>query len=381
MTDSPTDGVIFVEAEKLGIKDVIAFASKVIEHDLPQPSTDFFEFEDLKLGMSTGAYVDDVFYPPGVTFAAAMLIFGKVVKASAQMIKSPSHLSITGSIEAFTLGPLAVTGYSGKDLSLALEFGKDLQQVSLDGHVRLWELEVGVTLMAKLNPLDLLINADLDFSDVLKFHIDAKIDGQIQSLKEIGKCDFAFEAFLEQHIVDYIMAHANTYILTAKKAADEGIDSAKSVLASAQKKFDDLINQKEAELDAAKALWDKQNAATVAAANARKASVANDEARARQAVVDAKAKFDAAIARLQARLNQTKQNAAAEIQKAAGALNSAKTDMDNDINSKVRSLQQTQASFSNSFGNADAALTNAINAVNSAQRESRHAHTQFSKLI
>ena len=355
--------------KNLGIKDIIAFTSKVLEHDLPQPRTDFFEFEDLKLALSTGATVDDVRYDEGVTFAAAMLIFGKTVKSKAEINKSPPRLSISGSIEAFNVGPLSITGHSGQDLSLALEFSKDLQRILFDGQVRLWELTVGVTLKAELNPLNLIINADLDFSDIFKFHIEATIDGEIHNLKEIGKCDFTFEATLEQHIIEYIMAHANSYILVAKKAADEKIGSAEAQLKLAQKNFDDLISQKQAELNAAKALWDKQNAATVATANVRKENVAHSEALMRQAVADAKRKFDDAIAKLEARLNSMKATADAEIKKAKTALEVEKTKIDADVDAKVKVLQQAQASLSHNFGSADTALKNAENRVNDAQRK------------
>ena len=348
---------------------MISFASKVLEHDLPQPSTDFFEFEDLKLALSTGASVNGVPYPAGVTFAAAMLIFGKTVKSSAQISKSPPKLSIAGSIEAFNVGPLSITGHSSQNLSLGLEFSKDLQQMLFDGQIRLWELDVGVTLKAKLSPLKLFIDADLDFSDIFRFHVEAEADGEIHNLKELSKCDFTFEATLEQHIVEYIMAHANSYILVAKKAADEGIGSAEAKLRLAQKSFDDLINQKQAELNAAKAIWDKRNAATVATANMSKANAAHDEALTRQAVADAKKKFDDAIAKLETRLNQAKLTADAEIKKAKAALDTEKTKIDADVDAKVKTLQQAQASLSHNFGNADTALKNAENKVNDAQRK------------
>ena len=369
ITGSPKEGVIQIEADNLGITDIISFASLVTGHSLPQPPADFICFEQLKFGISTGANIKDVYYPPGVTFAATVLLFGKTAKVSAQITKDPPSVTASGSIESFSLGPLSVSGHTSKDLSFDFAFGAGEQHLALDGEIRLWDLDIAITVHADLNPLDLAFTAKLAFSDVLEFLLSARITGEIHSLKDLANCDFAFEADMEQHILDYFMAHANSYILAAKKAADEGIDEAKAKLADAEKNFNDVINKKQAEVDAKKVAWDKQNAATLAAVNAKKAKVQADGAAKRKAVDDAKKRLDAFIVDLTKKLDKTKSDAIDEINEAEKALNNEKAKIDRDVDSKVKEVHKAQGALSHSFGNADKALEDAQRKVDAAQRK------------
>ncbi len=54
------------------------------------------------------------------------------------------------------------------------------------------------------------------------------------------------------------MARANTYILAAKTAVDEGMESAKKKLDAAEKEYNDFLNEKQSELDIAKISWDRK---------------------------------------------------------------------------------------------------------------------------
>ncbi|MCJ1353311.1 MAG: hypothetical protein MMC33_003296 [Icmadophila ericetorum] len=374
ITDNPKEGVIQVEADNLGITDIISFVSLVTGRSLPQPSTDFFEFEQLKFGLSTGANIRDVYYPPGVTFSAKMIIFNKTASLSAAIVKDPPSLTASGSIEAFSLGPLTVSGYTNKDLSFDLAFAEGQQHFALDGQIRLWDLDIAITIHADLHPLTLDFTAELDFSDALKFMLSAHIVGEVHSLKDLANCDFTFEADMEQHILDYVMAHANSYILAAKKASDEGIDAAKAKLEEAEKAFNDIINKKQVELDAKKAAWDKQNAATIAAVNAKKAKVQGDEAEKRKAVDDAKKKLDAFIDDLTKKLDKTRNDAKQEIDKAEKTLNEEKKRIDRDVDNKVKEVHKAQDALSHSFGNADKALSDAQQKVDAAQRDVDNAN-------
>lgn len=62
---NPKEGVLIVEADNIGIVDIVSFASQIVDRPLPQPSTDILFFEQFKLGISTGASIGGTFYPPG----------------------------------------------------------------------------------------------------------------------------------------------------------------------------------------------------------------------------------------------------------------------------------------------------------------------------
>ena len=367
VTDSPKDGVLQVDVKSLGIKDIISFASLVVEHDLPQPASDFLFFEELAFGISTGASVGSTYYPAGATFLAKMDIFGKKASIDCELNKEAKGIKVHGNVEPFTLGPLTVSGKTDPNLIVDVEFTPDAQHLMIDGQVKLWEIDAGITINADMLPLDLTFDGELAFSDALDFELKAHVDGKINSLKDFLHSDFLFDFEFEQHILNDIMARANTYILAAKMAIDEGMESAKSKLNAAEKEYNDFLDKKQSELGAAKANWDKKNQDTLTAAAAKKAQILADEASKRKSVDDAKIKLDAFILSLEQKLQNTKGNAANEIGKAQKTVNDEKSRIDNDVNGKVQALQNAQNNLSHSFGAADNALNDARNKVAAAQ--------------
>jgi hypothetical protein len=351
----------------LGIKDIISFASLVVEHDLPQPASDFLFFEELKFGISTGASIGSTYYPAGATFSAKMDLFGKKASVDCEFNKEAKGIKVHGEIEAFTLGPLTVSGETTPNLVVDVNFTPDIQHLMINGQVKLWEIDAGILITADLHPLDLSFDGQLAFSDALDFTLKAQIAGEIHSLKDVLNSDFSFDFEFEQHILDDIMARANTYILAAKTAVDEGMESAKKKLDAAEQEYNDFLNKKQSELDVAKTSWDRKNQNTLAAAAAKKAQILADEASKRKSVDDAKAKLDAFILSLEQKLQNTKINAANEIGKAQKNVNDEKSRIDNDVDSKVHDLQRVQDALSHSFGSAENALNNAKSKVADAQ--------------
>lgn len=367
MTDNPKDGVLQINVTHLGIKDIISFASLVVEHDLPQPGSDFLYFEELKFGISTGASIGSTYYPAGATFNAKMDIFGKKASVDCEFNKAARGIKIHGEVEAFILGPVTVSGKTTPNLVVDVNFTPDAQHLMIDGQVKLWDIDASISITAGLHPLDLTFEGQLAFSDALDFTLNAKIAGEIHSLKDVLHSDFLFDFKFEQHILDDIMARANTYILAAKTAVDEGAESAEKKLDVAEKEYNDFLNKKQSELDVAKASWDKKNQDTLVAATAKKAQILADEASKRKSVDDAKAKFDTFILHLEQNLQNTKNSAANEISKAQKNVNDEKSKIDNDVNGKVHDLQKAQDSLSHSFGSAESTLNDAKKKVADAQ--------------
>ena len=351
----------------MGIKDIISFASLVVEHDLPLPASDFLFFEEVNFGISTGASIGATYYPAGATFSAKMDVFGKKASIDCEFNKEVKGIKVHGEVEAFTLGPLTVSGKTSPNLVVDLDFTPDAQHLMIDGQVKLWEIDAGITITADLHPLDLTFDGELAFSDALDFKLKAQIAGEIRSLKDLLHSDFSFDFEFEQHILNDIMARANTYILAAKTAVDEGMETAMKKLDAAEKEYNDFLNNKQSELDASKATWDKKNQDTLAAAAAKKSQILADEASKRKSVDDAKAKLDAFIISLEKKLQKTKEDAANEIGKAQKDVNDEKSRIDNEVNGKVHDLQKAQDALSHSFGSVDNALNNAKSKVARAQ--------------
>jgi hypothetical protein len=69
-----------------------------------------------------------------------MIIFGK--HADASVIVSGKDVSVNGSLDAFSLGPLAVSGTKpGTPVTASAQIGPTTQQGSFDGSITLFERE------------------------------------------------------------------------------------------------------------------------------------------------------------------------------------------------------------------------------------------------
>jgi len=328
--ENPQDGVVLVRADNLGIKDIVSFVSTVIEHELPMPAEDFLYFKDLFLGISTGGTIASVYYPPGVTFNADMLIFGKELQFHCEVDKALPGFKLHAEMDAFTLGPLTVSGSTTPNPTVDLEFGTKLQHLLVDGKIVLFDLEAPTTIKVDMVPLDVTFDAMLKFCDLLFFKIDAHVVGQVKSLKDIIKEDFSISADFEQSILDHMMALANTYMATAKKATDEGLESAKTKLTDVQKDYDDHLAQAKRDLNDAKAKWDKKSADVQAVVDAQKKMILADEQSKRDDVARAQAVFNQKIADLTSSLNSAKASGAKQIQDAKDHL----TGVTNDANKR-----------------------------------------------
>lgn len=326
---NPQDGVLLVQAQNLSLRDIVSFASLVIQHDLPLPASDLLYFKDLSLGISTGGTIGGTSYPPGATFNADATIFGKEVKVHCAIDKSLPGMQIAAEIDAFQLGPLVVSGPTGTNPKFDLEFGTKLQQLSINGKIALFDSDIATTVQVVMVPPQITFDAELKFSDLLTFKIDAHAAGDIKSIKDVVKADFSLYALLEQKLLDYMMALATTYMATAKKAADEGLDSVTAKLTQAQQQYDDKLASAQRDLAHAQAVWNQKSQDVNQAVESKKTQIKAEEAAKRAAVDAAEKAFNNKIDSLTRSLQQTKNDAAAKVQAASQQLNDTKRNVNN----------------------------------------------------
>jgi hypothetical protein len=64
--------------ERLDISDLVSFAGELLDVSIPQPPSNFLDFEKLELYICpTGITLGPITYPQGFSFAADMVLFGK----------------------------------------------------------------------------------------------------------------------------------------------------------------------------------------------------------------------------------------------------------------------------------------------------------------
>ena len=220
-----------------------------------------------------------------------------------------------------------------KNAIIGMRCGPTVQELNIDGKIQLFDIEIATTILVKMVPLDITFDAEVHFSDVLSFTLQAHVAGEIKSIKDVVKADFSLFADFEQSLLDRMIALSNTYITAAKKAADEGLESAQTKLTEVQKSFYNDLSVAKRKLDSAQVAWDKKSADVHATVEATKKSIAADEKSKRDDVDKAEKEFNAKIASLKSSLVGAQNDAAAKV----GAANNHLIQVTQDANNKSES--------------------------------------------
>ncbi|PVF91893.1 TPR-like protein [Serendipita vermifera] len=104
--------------------------------------------------------------------------------------------------------------------------------------------------------------AILSFTDLLNFQLSAELIGAVK-YDTLTDADFAFDALLEQHILQYIHDQIIPQFDRARQAAQQGIDAAQAKVDQVQT-VDKGIAKTQADIDAAFAAWETKRTAVTA---------------------------------------------------------------------------------------------------------------------
>ncbi|KAK7047560.1 hypothetical protein VNI00_006328 [Paramarasmius palmivorus] len=250
--ENPTQELIKGDIEHLGIQDLVAFTSDVINFDLPKPPN-FIDFEKVSLYISTGVRIGTLSYPPGFSFEADIKIFDTEFTASAQITKDT--FVVKGAIHNLTVGPLSVTGSKGGDAKFDLEVGASKQHVLVDGAIHILDSEVALLLELEILPTPkFYFDLELHLTSLLTFAVSAEMKGAAD-LHHLENLEFVLHALMEQHIIEYVVKQVNDSLEAAKEAADKGIESAELKVSKAKADMNKAIDKAQADVDEAYVAW------------------------------------------------------------------------------------------------------------------------------
>lgn len=88
ISDDPTQEVILLEVDELGMADVIAFAGDLFNRNWVLKNDDLLNLELVKLYLSSGASIGSTVYPAGASFECKVEICGKQGSINGQMDKA-----------------------------------------------------------------------------------------------------------------------------------------------------------------------------------------------------------------------------------------------------------------------------------------------------
>ena len=145
-----TGELISGKVQQMDVQDLISFANLITGLSIPEPPN-FLDFEDVELYICpAGTVIGTIVYPQGFSYQASMVVFGK--KATIACAVSSSDVTVKGSLDDFSLGPLSVQGVNDPHPTLDIEISPSKQHVDIDGKIVFFDDEAAVSIHVDVLP-------------------------------------------------------------------------------------------------------------------------------------------------------------------------------------------------------------------------------------
>lgn len=370
VSEIPSQELLLLSARNIGIIKMVTFAASVIGEPIPSPPEEFLVFKEINIYLSTGAYIGQLYYPPGAQFTCDAVLFGVEIKVDCRVNKATKDMTISASLSSIILGPLSITGAQrGTDLQINIAISPGGQRVLFNGLVTLFDLEASIYVSAELLPsLKFDLHTLLRFTGALTFEVDATTQGAVMgSLNQMSNCDFNLHALMKQAILDFVRDKIDEQIKAAKHAADVSIDDAKTKLEASQADYQRQVEAAQGTVgDAQKAFDSRLGDLRLALQQAQDAFTDGIKPFVK-AWQDANQAFQDLCTGLSNTLQDVTTKAAEAIRIATQAVNDARIAADAKVDEALRKLQEAQTSVDQQFGDADSKLRQAEDKVYDCQ--------------
>ncbi|KAK6519149.1 hypothetical protein TWF281_003838 [Arthrobotrys megalospora] len=366
LSQNPSEQLLAASVKDLGVVDLVQFASLILEKDLPEPDN-FLHFTEFDLYISTGTTVGVTYYPPGASLKGDMLVLGKRAKFDCRI---GSDVKIKATIESFSIGPLTVTGATGRDPIVDIELSSAVQKVFIDGAVSVWGASAAIYINADFHPsprFDFVVQ--LKLSDIFLLQLRAKMTGKInfKDLKSLENADFAVYGKVEQHVIQHITQQLEQQIGSAQQALQHGFDSVKEKLEEKERAFQEGCQNAINKLEDVRGAWHRKRDAVKGTFDSAKRSLEDTRRDLQRKVDEAEAAWKGACAAAKREMEDAKNKASATIREAEADVNRAQQDSDNSIREAQNKLQSTKDDFYREFGGAKRDVEDARHEVERAQ--------------
>ncbi|KAK6516224.1 hypothetical protein TWF506_006133 [Arthrobotrys conoides] len=368
VSQDPSEELFFADVEDMGVVDLVKFASLVLEKDLPHPDN-FLHFTKFEFYLSTGVKIMDNFYPRGASLKGDMRILGKTAKFDCRI---GPDIKISATIEAFSIGPLTVTGAVGKDPVVDAELSSTVQRVYIDGAVSIWGASAAIHLNADFHPSPKLNFAiQLKLSDLFLVQLRARITGQVnyKDLKSFENADFEIYGLLEQHIIEEITKQVEQQIDTAQEALKKGCNKYREAFVESEKEFNEGCRKASQKLKEAEVVWHKKRDDVQKFFDDAEKLLKDTEKSLKDKLDEAERIWKQACAEARLFLQNAEAVAASKINAAEAVVRKAGQDGDDRIREAKEEVQRKKDDLYRGFGAAEKVVREARYGVEWAQRK------------
>ena len=349
---------------RLSVTDLIRFASRIANDEIPIPPEDLFTIKNGLFYISTGATIGTTYYPAGASIRGDIELFGQETNLECTIGK---NTKIRALFEDVALGPLVVTGTDGGKVSTAIELGLSKQHILLDGRVRIFDFEANIHAC-----LDILPKPDISFAlrvawaDALEVELCARVVGAV-NFNDLKDADFLVDVVLEQHILDYISTHAQAHFAAIRKVFEDGIEAAEESFEKTNEAIDAQLKEAEEMFEAAGRRWEEKEAELKSELHDAVSEFEEGLEVLRKDLCQAEKDFEAALYNAHQRLETARIDKAAVITSALIKVQKARRELHAEIVSHLFAIQETKKETVMNYGALLADLKVAEESVQEAQ--------------
>lgn len=307
---------------------------------------------NLVLYLSTGATLNGVNHPAGISFDCKMDIFGHNAEVKATIA---DQITLYGEIDPFALGPLSVTSLTDnlKGASVDIAIGPTDNHIKLDGAVIICSITAGISVDIELSPNPLMsFIAKIAFAESLEFDMKATMDGSFNGTGS-GDLDFSLEVEMHQEILQHIIQQAQAHFTAMFDAAQSSDQAKEKDLDALEAQFTQKLNDEKNYVIQEKALADQKRADVNKAFNDKKASLEQEKSQKEANIAKAKQDLDLEIHNMEVKLDQTKLDVAKKIGDAKVAIETAAREAEKKIEDWKKFVNEKQTYVNVAYGNVE----------------------------
>ena len=221
------DQVISFNISEINIMELVKLAGEMADIKALkniEGADDILVFRDLKLYLSTGAKVFDVYYERGIHIKGSMEFFKK--KGDFEGRLNDDGFMIKAGVDNFNIGGLELRSAKddGKRASMDITMTKETQKILIDGMIRFHALHLKMYIDADVQERRLDADVSIQFLEQLSFKM--KAHAEIPENKTLDGLLVRFEAELSPDLFGAIFDGINNGIDAIGKLATQTIDDA-----------------------------------------------------------------------------------------------------------------------------------------------------------
>lgn len=364
ISEDPSKEILYGELRELSPANLVRFAEQVSKLRLPENAIpNYFELHELKIYCApAGGSIGTLTFERGFSFACDLVLFGKRVSIYTRL--SDEGIVAAGHLDRIELGPLKISGDSGKDATLDLQLTTASQSLLIDGAIQF--LGSSSAAFVDISNQGIRFHFQQRFIGLLSYRIDGASNG---SITDPATLDFLLSGEFDNQLTAYLKNDLAVKIKAAISLVETDINRAKKDLEQAERIYRGEFDKAKKALDQAQLDADRYLKQLQAALDNESKKYTRSLDLAKAEVTKAQKAFDKALADAERALTKAQTDYDTAMRSAQSGVAQAQRDYDAAMLSAQNEVSKAQKAFDNAMGGAVDKVRAARAAVGSLTRD------------